>query len=138
MKPGDKTAGGRKLARIEHLISYALYGIVKPPAPVGSGDITSIVNFGVGSAPLTVLGTLYAGKVVTSYAIIVVTPFDDLAATAAFGVSAAPSAFQVPLTEAGQFCGDSAIVASVSDTLLMTLSLGASSIGSGILLYTVG
>jgi hypothetical protein len=110
-----------------------------PPAPTPSETVQVPFSFATPS-PL-VLQAVTPGQIVNRALVRIVVPFNDPAATIELGTSAAPGSIlatsDINTGLDGQYETDVIVIFSVGDLLLLTLSPGASTQGSGMLLYKI-
>ena len=118
-------------------------GATGATGPAGSGtggETVGQVAFDFNTPSPVLLQAVSSGLVLNRCTIIIVTPFDDPTASIEVGTSADPSLIFAPGEVAAGFTGNTfgnstLYPFTTNDFLLLTLSPGASTQGSGILLY---
>jgi hypothetical protein len=118
----------------------SLVGSEGPTGPTGPGETVGQVAFDFSTPSPLLLQTVTPGLVLNRCAIVIVTPFDDPAARIEVGTSANPSLVfaqgeVVAVAPGNTFNNSSLYPFETNDFLLLTISPGASTQGSGILLY---
>jgi hypothetical protein len=107
----------------------------------GSGETVVRVPFSFDVASPLILQALTPGQVLNRAAIQVITPFSDPAARVKLGTTATPGLVftddDVELDLAEQYESSVLFPFFVSDFLILTVSPGASTAGSGLLLYKI-
>jgi hypothetical protein len=121
-------------------ISVKLTYVSPGPPPVVAPAILYSV-FSVSSPPLSVIYTLTAQSFVYQFAVMIITPFNDPAATVAFGTSGNPNLFFDPsqsmLSSINQFESEEHLILPAGTQLTQTVNLGSASTGIGLLLWSV-
>jgi hypothetical protein len=118
-------------------------GATGPAGPTGSGTDSETVGqvaFDFNTPSPILLQTVAPGIVLNRCAVIIVTPFDDPSASIQVGTTTNPSLVfaqgeVVPWSNGNTFNNSGLYPFVANDFLLLTLSPGASTQGSGILLY---
>jgi len=104
-------------------------------APVGPNTKIEIVQFAFNDGSPKTIATMSAGQAVIDSEVVITDIFDDVAATLALGTSGTPSALlgtgDIDPTSLDTNGSDTNITFSGADTIVLTITPGASTKGSG-------
>jgi hypothetical protein len=118
-----------------------LVGVRVNPAAIGSGEDVQAVPFAFNTPSPMSLGGVLAGQMLNRAAVLIRTPFNDPAAFLKFGTNTSPDLVFGPTGTGPAMTDQYEHVALVSfpinDILQLTISPGASTQGSGLLLYKI-
>ena len=110
-----------------------------PPPVVAPAILYSVFN--TSSPASSVIYTLTAQSFVYQLAVMMITPFDDPAATVAFGTSGNPNLFFDPsqsmLSTTNQFESEEHVILPAGTLLTQTVNKGSATTGIGLLLWSV-
>jgi hypothetical protein len=124
-----------RLSRLESLTQRALGSCPSPPTPGGGNETVYSMPFTWATLSQQ-LGAFPVGKTVLMACIIIDVAFNDPSATVSFGTTADYTLFvQAPASQPGQYATDAVTIPVVPDFFLLTMSPGASTAGSGTLLW---
>jgi hypothetical protein len=108
-----------------------------PPSP--DGETVQAVAFTYDSSSPVVFQTIKPGQIMNRAVLLIEEGFDDPSAVIEFGTTAEPGLFladdESTISSPGQTENDTLYPIVATDFLILTISPGASTMGSGILLY---
>jgi hypothetical protein len=118
----------------------SLQNTAPAPAPIPSS--ATIVPFGPATPSPLVLQAVASGNVLVMARVVILSPFDDPAATCELGTSADPALSfatgESDLSSPGTYSSDACLSFNTADQLRLSIFPGASVSGSALLVYSVG
>lgn len=132
-----ETALHRRVKRLEFLTGFLA------PIPIGGSaagtEIVDAFEFTPATAPVVPLGGIPAGAIFSQASILIVDPFDDPAASATLGIPTDLALLLGPadsrLGLAGTYSNEALLVVDAPAMLLLSLSLGTSTVGRGYVFF---
>lgn len=118
-----------------------LVGLRVRPGPNATGEDVQVVPFAFDTPSPMNLGPVLAGQVLDRASVLVSTPFDDPASFLRLGTVGSPDLIFGPAgtmpSQAAQYEHVALVSFPADDTLRLVISPGASTQGSGLLLYKI-
>jgi hypothetical protein len=109
--------------------------------PSSGGDGSVVVPFAFGDASPHIITSIKTGNIVKDAELVIEAAFDDASATLALGTAASPAALlpasKVDPTVECTFATDENYIAPVDETVILTITPGISTSGSGYVLLHV-